>query len=142
MKIAENLFNAVKSDEKKPLTVELPLEMLIEFRVAARILHMRSSTAMLHEFVGKAIDDAKEKVSKEEFERMVAEQRRLTEERSKSRRAGFEKTFLPVAADNGKSDKILVSTERSEHVAMDKGAVQPDEKPAVTKRSNRNVRKR
>lgn len=67
------------------LTLKLDEETLAEFAAAASIKRARSMSAHLHNFVVAEINEARQMVTSSEFQKLVDEHRKATDERSKFR---------------------------------------------------------
>jgi hypothetical protein len=78
-------FVNVATDKSKTLTLKLDLDTLAEFAVSAQIHRARSVSSFVHEYVVRRINEARQMVSPDEFERRVEEQKEAISARSKAK---------------------------------------------------------
>lgn len=86
-------------DKSKTLTLKLDLNTLAEFAVASQIKRARSVSSFLHEYVVKQINEARQLVPAEEFERRVEDQKVSILARSSTKQR--------EAASGGRKDVVV-----------------------------------
>lgn len=73
-------------DEKKLLTLKLEPDTYAEFGAAAKVFRARSMSSFVHQYVVTQINAAKKEVSKEDFARLVEQQKLETAARSREKK--------------------------------------------------------
>lgn len=102
------------AEKKQLLTLRLDLETLAEFNAAARVFRARSVSSFLHNYVVAQINEAKKKVTPDEFQEIVEEEKQITLERSRIKSLSSQKTgsakVSPVRLNHKKQSVPLMKS--------------------------------
>lgn len=97
---SSNTLVGKMAKDDKLLTLKVDLETLAEFQAAAKILGARSYATLLNQHVVQDIRQAKELVSKEEFERIKGEKKVQIQKRSEQKSMERKKSVEKLTNDN------------------------------------------
>ena len=114
--LPSNTLVPMNDPKRKLLTLELDIDTLAEFSAAAEVFGARSKSTFLNQYVVQKIREARQTVSKEEFEALVKKQKKQilqrSEQKSLERRASIDKS-APIT-----EEKIIVSDSKKQTIPI------------------------
>lgn len=90
--------------KKRLITLKVDADTLAEFAAAASVFRARSVSSFLHQYVVGQINEARKMVSDDAWQKLVADHKRATEERSKLRAAVHKRSLngVPISPTGSK----------------------------------------